>query len=158
MVFQNNSVKLTEEIKKAGGLSELTGYPRSIGETFVPAIEMNPKLLREITLSKSAVGGTSTIYTTPTRKDFYIVAAVLGVNKLAADTGTDAVLFSTKNGQVTTILNIPGITLTADKQVISISLPIPMKLDRGVNIVSDATNITRVSAIIYGFEVDEVGA
>jgi hypothetical protein len=97
---------------------------------------------------------TSTAYTTPTDRDFYLTAAALNVIKDVTSTSTASRLLVNISGSLRTILEITGITLTVQQEVTSISFPFPIKLDRGTTItVTNSTNVANCSSkgIIYGF-------
>jgi len=85
MAFINQNQKLTKEIQAIAGLSELTGYPRQIAESFLPVIEVNKKFVN-VVASTTAIAPT-TLYTTPTGKDFYLTNAWVQVSSAAAVTG-----------------------------------------------------------------------
>jgi hypothetical protein len=85
-------------------------------------------------------------------KDLYITAATLSIAKTAAESGSVAVINATIDGISTTILEIRGITLTADLQTVSVSLPYPLKVDKNTAVALVVTGaMTGASAIVYGY-------
>lgn len=123
-------------------------------------MEVNPKLLRRINITKSADANnatSATIYTTPTDQDFYLVAAYLATIKDATATSTSERILATINGASTNILRFLSFTLTAETRDTQITLPIPVKIDRGTTItVNNGTGNANISTTggIYGY-VDE---
>lgn len=134
--------------------------PTELAEKVIPVMEVNPKLLRKTKICRSLIVTNSTsgtIYTTPTTQDFYLTGATISVIKDATATSVYSQLVVYIDGASQGIMNIPGITLTAQNQSLTLSFPIPVKLDRGSTInISNNTNVGNVvcGASIFGF-VDE---
>lgn len=99
---------------------------------------------------KSATSAT-TVYTVPTDKDFYLVAAHLSGAKVVGDAGASITLFGTVQGVAVNILAIAGITLTADAQTTALSFPIPIKMDRGTIISISGAGFTTIRGGIVGY-------
>jgi len=103
-----------------------------LSDTIVPVIDINPKLLRRSNVVKSGVltnATTSTIYTVPSDKEFYLVAAALAFIKDATATTTKiAINVTTDDGLTGDVLAVPSITLTASTGEISNSFPAPIKI------------------------------
>ena len=100
---------------------------------------------------------TATIYTTPTNQDFYLTAVTLSYIKDVTSTSTSSAITATIDGITQSILRIPQISVTVGSGTMSLSFPIPIKLDRGFNIaVVNATNIANISAngCIIGYLTD----
>lgn len=153
------------EITEAGNLQ--TGFdqiPTEASKSVVYTMEVNPKMMRRCTVVKSgaAVNATSsTMYTTPSDKDFYLIAMALSVIKDVTATSTVSAINATIDGQATNILQIAGITLTVQENNISLALPIPLKVDRGTVIsATNSTNVGNVAARanIFGYTVENQGA
>ena len=134
--------------------------PTKINDSVQPVININPKDYRRCNIIKraSALNSTSaTIYTTPTDKDFYLVGATLSLIKDATSTSTYSALDVTINGARGEIIYIPTITLTAETQSLSISLPFPILVDRNTTIrVLNGTNVANItsSGTIVGYTVE----
>jgi len=99
----------------------------------------------------------TTIYTTPADKDFYIVGLSLNYSKDITATSTSFGINAVIEGASTPILNLRGSTLTVQNEATSISLPNAIKVDRNTAITLTATNATAnhsASAIIYGYTVE----
>lgn len=99
----------------------------------------------------------STIYTTPSDKDFYLTAASLGFAKDATATATAVTLEVTVEGVAQNILVLPTVTLTADARAVANNYPIPIKLDRGSAITAKASAgvaTILIRAAIQGYTVE----
>jgi hypothetical protein len=122
-----------------------------------PVVEMTPRI--DISRYQSAINATATtIFQTPSDKDFYLVAATLGVIKDATATSLTTRLIAQIDGVAQTLMVIPGITLTAQNQTITQRWPNGgILIDRGSNIqVTNSTNTANVSghASIQGYTVE----
>ena len=121
---------------------------------------VNPKDYRRCNIVRrsSAINSTGgTIYTTPTDKDFFLNSVALSVIKDVTSTSILSNITCIIDGATNQILSIPGISLTVQNQSLSISFPIPIKIDRGSAIgVSNSTNVANIStnAMITGYTVD----
>jgi len=97
---------------------------------------------------------TSSLYTTPTDKDFYLTNAVLSVSK---DTTAAAVAIDLRvlvDGATLTPVRISGITLTALQATVPVSFNPPLKVDRNTSISINASSATaniRVDGAIVGY-------
>lgn len=158
---------LFKELKDGGKIQQLKDdIPNQLAEKIVPVMEVNPKFFRRCNLIKrgSASNATSaTVYTTPTDRDFFLCAACLSVVKDATATSVLSTIrvFPEGAGSATTqdILVVGGISLTAQSEIVSISLPYPIKVERGSNIViTNSTNVGNVLATgsIIGFLVENI--
>lgn len=133
--------------------------PDELGGQVVPTCEVNPRFTSPSLFCKAntAANATSqTIYTTPADADFYLVACQLSMIKDAGATSTHSSLNLYVDGVAQNILSIPGITLTAQNQSISLSFPRPLKIDRNTIIaVQNGTNNANVlaRASVTGFIV-----
>lgn len=156
---------LFKELKEGARIQQLTDpIPNQLQGNVIPVMEVNPKLLRRSNIIKNAGltnGTTTTLYTTPLDKDFYIVAASLSVIKDVTSTSTDTSLRITVDNVVVRPLVISGITLTAQSQAVSISFSSPIKVDRNTAItINHATNVANIrgDATIIGYLVDNANA
>jgi hypothetical protein len=95
-----------------------------------PVIEVGPRFCQLIRASSRGTTGSSTIYTTPADKDFYITHAVLTLTKDATNDGTSLTLSASQGGLFSNILNIRTQTTTAGSFSQVISFPYPIKVDR----------------------------
>jgi len=155
---------LQKEAKEAFRIQQnIDVIPSKFDEKIIPVCEVNPKLLRRIKVVKNTATSnatTSTIYTTPVNQDFFISGLMLGVIKDGTSTSIVSTITTTIDGATTILAAIPSITLTAQSEMISISFPFPIKIDRNVTITcTNSTNVANVvsRAVIYGY-VDEISA
>lgn len=129
-----------------------------VSEEIVPVVVV--ERFCNIVKRNSVTNGTSaTIYTTPTDKDFYIVAANISTIKDATSTSLTERISVTIEGLLIAILEICSLTLTPQNDSMSISFPRPIKVDRGTNItVTNSTNVANITTVanIYGFTVETV--
>lgn len=160
-----HNTDLTKELKEGAKLQQLRDViPSQLAEKVVPVMEVNPKLLRRcnVVRGQEAINNTSgTIYTTPTDKDFFLVACGLGVIKDATSTSILTTLRATIDGVSQKILSIPSISLTPQISTISNSFPTPLKIDRGTSILLvNSTNVANItcSGSIVGYLIDNINA
>ena len=132
---------------------ESTSEVFDVIQPVIPIVRTN-NIVRE---AEGAGTGNSTIYTTPTDRDFYLTGWVLN---FAADAANDAVTIAlqTTIDNVTRILcRKKKITATAQSETIVCNYIEPIKIDRGANILIACTftagNIPR-SATITGYTMD----
>jgi len=155
---QINSTELLKGMRDNAKVQNLESVPSQLADKVVPVMETNPILLRKCNISKGLVSSASgTIYTTPTDRDFYIVASCLSVVRDASATSVSTRILATIDGLASPILGICGVTLTAGSSEQSISFPTPIKVDRGTNITvsfNTATAVITAYSQITGYLVD----
>lgn len=160
-----HNTDLTKELKDGGRLQQLKDViPSQLADKVVPVMEVNPKLLRNLEIrDATATNATSaTILTTPaTGQDVYLIGASLSMIKDATATSTASrVVLATDAGSYS-ILNIAGLTLTAQSETMTIALPRPIKLARNTTVtVRNSTNVGNVTSIgaIFYYVVDNPNA
>lgn len=167
-MVNNNNSETTRELIDAGKLQVVQGVPQTIANYIQPVMEVNPKLLRRITITRDntkTTTGSAIIYTTPATQDFYLVGYTISVIKdVACDAATGGVAFISVviDGATRTFGNIVGITLTAQNEAFSHSFPIPMKIDRSTTILitgpAHAAGVLVKSGSIFGYVVDNSNA
>jgi hypothetical protein len=137
--------------------------PSQLAEKVVPVMEVNPNLLRKANIyvgTGSAASGTSTVYTTPTNKDFYLIGISMALIKDATcDTATGKVTINgTPDGLAQLeLIGIPIITLTAQSASISRDFIMPILLKRNTTINSTQTYTAGLSSrtfSIIGYVVE----
>ena len=164
MINQNGEI--TKELKEGLGLSELTGYPRRIGDAILPTFETNPDLLganhKILGRGYDNATGTMTIISSTTLntrdKKTFITGFHYSIIKDAAcdiATGKIQVLCTPKGSGQIELLQIPVITLTAQQENGSINFAFPIELE-------PATAVTMTGAFgagvmirtisIYGYQ------
>lgn len=135
--------------------------PSVVNPTIQPVFEVNPKFCNVIEGASKSTTGSSTLFTTPSDKDFYLVAATVQMIKDATcdhPTGDSALINVIVNGNTEKLCVIGGITLTAQAQTVSISLPIPLKIDRNTSITIAGGSYTAGTMVksgsIVGYTLD----
>lgn len=160
MLLTNYNSQLSQELREAGKIQG--GYiPDKIIDSIQPVMEVNPALLRRCDILRSAnrtTTGTSTLYTTPSDQDFYVVGVILSWAADAANDGTSATIACTIGGTATgrNLAHIAKITLSAIQTTVAYSLPIPVKIDRGTNITyggAFTAGTSSIFATIIGYTV-----
>jgi hypothetical protein len=159
--------ELTKEIIDGARLQTGTSViPSELGQTVVPVMEVNPRLLRFANILKSATGNnstSSTIYTTPVDKDFYLTGASLSVIKDVTATSVQTAINVVPIGFTTgsNICVLAGITLTPQTLAVSQNFNPPLKIARNTVIATtnsaNTANI-RAEASIVGYTVDNINA
>jgi hypothetical protein len=132
--------------------------PSELGKTCVPVMDMTPNFHRVCNIVRSTLLiAPTTLYTTPTDRDFYICSAYV---QSSAFTDVDASRIITVqiDGQSQILLQTKeqdGITATGNVHTSSLSInPIfPIRIDRGTNIVITGDGAKGTAGII-GYTVD----
>jgi len=92
-----------------------------------------------------------TIYTTPSRGNFFLTSLCLGCRTAAGDLSTYVYLYVIQDG-VSRAFMLPINTGVAESKIMTISFNIPIKADRATNITIGGNNtITLVTGTIIGF-------
>lgn len=120
-------------------------------------IQPTKEVMRYCNIVRSVLGSGSastTIYTTPTGKDFYLVGFMHNWIKDVAATAANSYINVTIEGVTQKISYLAGITLTVQNIGTALTFPVPIKIDRGTTIVVvNSTNgaVISTAAIIYGY-------
>lgn len=156
------SSDLSKELREGARLQTAKDIiPSELAEKVVPVMEVNPKMLRRITVFKETTKNTTastTIYSTPSDRDFYLSAAYFSLQADAACDNVSGQIIATQEGSGKAILRIMKITLTATSGQMTLSLPEPMKIDRGTNITlntSFTVGACSMTGGIFGY-IDEM--
>lgn len=154
--------QLTKELTEGGKIqTAFDKVPSELAEKVVPVMEVNPKLLKPVDIVRDVVRtstGTDTLYTTPTDQDFYLTNIVFSVTGDAANDGTYNRIQAYVGGVQRNMVSIRKTTLTAIQEVVTITFPKPVKIDKGTSITQQAAFSAGTGAMhgtIYGF-LDEV--
>lgn len=122
-----------------------------------PVLIVNPTQYNTfIKFNDSNNATNTTIFTTSTTRDTYLTAFTLSVIKDVTSTSTGSSIGVIIDGAVILICKISSITLTIQNATISLSLPYPIKVDKGSIVsVRNATGNANIytSACIFGYEV-----
>ena len=146
--------KMSEELK----IQPAVALPRNIVNNIQPTYEVNP--VHYLTyLKKNANNATNaTIHTCSTSKDTFLSAAFLNVQKDGSSTSTNSIIRATPVGKAATeMLQIRTTTLTAEIKEISVTVPIPIKLERGsvIEIVNaSAVADIKTTGVAFFYETD----
>ena len=122
--------------------------------------EVNPKLLRRANIvrrARAANAISSTIYTTPTDKDFYITSVSISNTKDVTATSVNSDVRATIDGVVQNIIELSYLTLTAQNMSSAQNFVCPIKVDRGTVIsVNNNTNVANIgtTGVITGYTVE----
>jgi len=145
--------ELTNEIVRAARIQQnVDEIPSELSNQVVPVMEVNPRLTRTVSIVRSLMASTGTIYTTPTNQDFYLTGSII----TGAAVGTQAQLTAVING-ATQIINFAEIIEGTGTYVGVVAVTqgnqncnFPIKIDRGTAIALP----NPASCIIYGY-IDE---
>lgn len=144
--------KMSEDLKVQPALA----LPRNISNSIQPVFNVNPDRISNIIRGAVTTSFSAAIYTTPTDRDFYLVALTLSVSKNGTSTSTTSSINFTIDGAAQSAIVIAGLTATAQSESNTINFPFPIKLDRGTQILISngaAGNINTAGAII-GYTTD----
>lgn len=125
-------------------------------EALVAVVPVTP-VCNIIGVTTGAATGASTVYTTPPDKDFYLVAATLMMNDNATSDNTETYMNVVINGATKQILDFRKLSLTAYAGEQSVSLSVPMKLDRNSTITinnSFTVGASTKAGTIIGYTVE----
>lgn len=160
MVQIQNTDAITA-IRDAARLSISEGFPQHLDLKVVPVMDMTPdfhrftNIIQQVT---STVTGASDIYVVSTAKTLYLTNVTLGFSKDAAcniATGVISIT-GTVDGRLKNLISIPVFTLVVERDMVSIALVKPIKLDGGSTITSNVTFSLGAmvrSGAIMGYEV-----
>lgn len=115
----------------------------------IPVVEVGLKSVKNAFVrSNFATNSTGvTIFTTSANADTYLVSAALTMIKDATATATSSSITIVYNGSTELLISIPEITLTAQTLSVNITLPHPIKLDRGSLVrITNSTNVGNISS------------
>lgn len=124
-----------------------------IADVIQPVVQINP-ISNIVRSNSSTTTGSTTVYTTPSDKDFYLTSLQYCYMKDAANDATSIGVNTTIQGVLQNLVFIRTITTTASQDVVNISFPYPIKIDRGVAVsiygTFTAGNLYR-SLVITGY-------
>lgn len=155
--------QISKEIQEGAKTQTADRIPNQLADKVVPVMEVNPKLLRRVTILKDAnstsKNSNATIYTTPVNQDFYLTMLQTSYEKNATCDIATGVLYSITgviNGATVILGSICGITLTAQADVVCIPFNPPVKLDRNTPITlargaSYTVDTMNRNAVIAGY-------
>ena len=157
MAYIDNSETKKEMNDAIRGNSVSNIAPTKINDSVQPVININPKDYRRVNIVKR-VGTAATVYTTPTDKDFYLVAFNISAGSLTAGTNTWNLSATIDGDSSATALAYIYLEITAgtsSQDSTSQNFKYPIKIARGTNITtSGAGTFSGRSCTIYGYTVE----
>lgn len=155
---QNKQVVNTaiDELK----LNPLTdAIPRQVIPSIQPVFELKRRVCNISKLGGATNSAATTLYTTPSDKDFYLAGAFLSVIKDATSTSAFSSIRGTVDGQdIADIIAIAGMTLTVQSESTSVTFNPPLKLKRNTTVtVNNSTAVANITAYgsIWGYTEEE---
>ena len=131
--------------------------PNQLAEKVLPVMETNPNFFKKITVLRETNGTNSvatTIYTTPTDRDFFLCGCSVSFAKDVTATSLSSSITADidRVNRVLILLNTLSLTIERGSEVINF-IP-PVKIDRGASInQNNSTNVGNVYSrgIIWGY-------
>lgn len=159
----NNSDTIKQLIRAAQLQVGNDKVPVDLTPNVYPCVEVNPELMRRSNIVANAsrsTTGTSTVYTAPTDKDFYLVGIQFS---FACDATADSTAYTVSvtgdEFSSTSLIRVVKLTTTADSKSVTWSFPAPIKLKQGQTITVNQTftaGASTVSATIVGYTVENI--
>lgn len=152
--YQNAEIRnrLAEDTK----VSPSSSLPSNISNSIQPVLIANPNWYSNKLVEIREFSTGTTIYTTSTKKETYVTAMALNVEKEAASTADNVYIKVTVNGKELEPLALSFTSGTAGSGSTSISLPFPLKIDKntGIIVAPNAANNISINASVFLIEVD----
>jgi len=154
MVIHHNPT-ITQDTQRILNLK--IGESQIVGNDIIPVIPIT-RVCNIVRSATRTTTGSSTLITTSTDRDFYIVACQLAI---AYDVNSDATSYTLSttidgvNRELLHLRKLSGATLS-DVHSISISFPIPIKIDRGAQVFITQTfslGTNHITGVVHGYEV-----
>lgn len=154
-----NNREVLKRIEREGFIQAgIDKVPDQLGATIAPVLVCNPKPIAVIKGGTCTNATTTTVHTCNSNRKTFITAASLTLIKDATATSTRSRIMVVIDGVSVPLLQIPGITLTAQTEALSITFPTPIEVDKGsvITIVNSANtaNVLADGTISY-YEVGE---
>ena len=159
MVSIQNTDSITA-IRDGARLSISEGFPTQLSNICMPVMDMTPDFHRKTNIVRTGTvtnGTTTTIYTTPTDRDFFLASCSLAFIKDVTATATYCSLAAYFDAVERNILFYPHLATTVQTGSLSQVFIPPLKVDRGTIIRTRVdTNNANESAYgtITGYTVD----
>lgn len=158
MIIQNP--RATEIIRDQAGLTLSEGFPQNLLSNVQPVMDMTPNnFLEMIPISGSQpTSGAGTMYTGVKGKRLHIYGISLGFvkNAICDSSSSNVYITITQNGVSKTLIALPYLTLTAERDSTSISFKHPIICDENTNVVIGSNTFTdgtfRRYCTIFGHE------
>jgi hypothetical protein len=135
-IKNNDTIK---EIIKGANIQTNEQIPLELARSVVPTMEVNPALLRKANIVRGGTANTSSstssVYTTPTDRDFYLTSVNYFITKDAAsDNASNTVIINVAESGDQVLISVPAITATALTYGTSLTFSHPIKLTRGTTV------------------------
>jgi len=152
---------MMDEIREGSRIQQnVDPIPNRFSDFVQPVMEVNPKSFRRINVVKEnsrITTGSTALYTTPTDRDFFLVAGYLqAVADATADNTTIYLLIQPIDSAEVNIIQMRKLSLTAFSEKISFCLPFPIKIKRGTTISFGTTYTVGacvINAVIMGYTI-----
>lgn len=157
------SSDLRKEVQEGASIQSAEGLPTELGNTVIPVMEVNPKLLRRVNFLKRAAlsnAATASIFTAVSDRDTYITAASLTYSADVTATTTSVQIEIVVDGATIQILNFARVSLQVQNGEMCQSFVPPIKIDRGsAVIIRSGTAVANIVAVacIQGYIVHQSG-
>ena len=158
----HNSETTKRILDDAGIQTSRDDVPNQLASKIVPVLISNPNRSGSMIIESGSrtTTGSTTVFTTPSNKDFYLTDITLtNVSNAAADNTSITVTAVDHRGQAKILIYMPKITLTAHSQTITKTFPVPILLSRS-SVISQtssfAAGVSTTATTITGFVVDNV--
>lgn len=119
--------------------SGVNSIPVELANNIQPIFDIQPKVSTVLKSGARSSTGSSTIYTTPADKDFFLTFVTLTLTKDATCDNTLTSVSVVNGGATTNLAIITSQTLTAYTNQIVVNLSYPLKVDRNTAIQLSAT-------------------
>jgi len=104
--------------------------PTESANTIQPVLEVGPRHTNVMRRQVRSTSGTSTLYTTPSDKDFFLTYAMLSYSKDATSDNVEIPLLIVQDGASIRVIQINSQTTTAESRTIIVTFPYPVKCDK----------------------------
>ena len=139
MFNQTSNIQIDDNIKTDLILKEgVDVIPKTITPTIQPVYDVYKRYSNVVRSSSRTTTGSTTIYTTPTDRDFFLTNIYMSNQSDATCDSTSIFIQFTVLGVVTYYL-FPKLTLTALNQTNNIQFAAPIRVDRGTSIIMTQT-------------------
>jgi len=157
-MVENQNAEITKVMSEELKESNLATLPRNVSNNIQPVLQVNQQPEVKILDGTASDAVSSTLMTTSSNKDTYIVGAQLTVSKDAVSDSTTSYLALQPKGDIfDDALRLRYEPSTAGSHHIALTFPIPILLERNTAIRvhnQTATASIDATAIIYYYEVD----
>jgi len=147
-MVENRNQEIVKQIAQAGGLEMSDGMPSAITNSYVPVIEVNPRVVKmqDKTFNNdiTASGGGTIMSNQGAGVNFILKNITLAIIKDATCDTADGVvgINGTVGGVSIRLITLPCLTLTAQEQSLTLNFGAGLKLDAGSTITFTSNTFT----------------